>query len=203
MDWTPPFLGHLDSFWTQLCQTDGLDGPKEVESRTQGSRPRTQKKSEVKDCPSEDRLSPGQGQECSRPRTKDTAARRVFQKKKRSSKTFLGNLQFIGVARIFDWGGPKPQSTCNDVIKNFQKRNFLWDKDIVGWKIWNRCLLALNQDFAKREGLNQWHKTRWSETAQMRSFYSLLGHAWLQASLFCFSLALAIDAQFEKGWLKR
>ena len=31
----------------------------------------------------------------------------------------------IGVARIFDWGGPKPQITCNDVIENFQKRNFL------------------------------------------------------------------------------
>ena len=51
--------------------------------------------------------------------------------------------------------GPKPQITCNDNhIKNFQKRNFLWDKDIVGWKILNRGLLALNQDSAKREGLN-------------------------------------------------
>ena len=25
----------------------------------------------------------------------------------------------IGVARIFDWGGPKPQITRNDVIRNF------------------------------------------------------------------------------------
>ena len=32
----------------------------------------------------------------------------------------------IGVARMFDWGGPKPQITCNDVIRNFQKSNFLW-----------------------------------------------------------------------------
>ena len=32
------------------------------------------KKSEAKDSPSEDRHSRGQGQECSRPRTKDTAA---------------------------------------------------------------------------------------------------------------------------------
>ena len=58
----------------------------EVESRTQGSRPRrrTQKKSEVKanDSPSEDRPSRGQGQECStpKPRTKDTGAS-VLQKK--------------------------------------------------------------------------------------------------------------------------
>ena len=41
----------------------------------------------------------------------------------------------IGVARIFDWGGPKPQITCNDVIRNFRKSNFLWGKDIVEWKI--------------------------------------------------------------------
>ena len=41
----------------------------------------------------------------------------------------------IGVARIFDWGGAKPQITCNDVIRNFQKRKFLWGKDIVEWKI--------------------------------------------------------------------
>ena len=25
----------------------------------------------------------------------------------------------IGVAKIFDWEGPKPQITCNDVIRNF------------------------------------------------------------------------------------
>ena len=37
----------------------------------------------------------------------------------------------IGVARIFDWEGLKPEITYNDVIRNFQKRNFLWDKDIV------------------------------------------------------------------------
>ena len=39
----------------------------------------------------------------------------------------------IGVARIFDWegGGGKPQMTCNDVIKNFQKSNFSRGKDIV------------------------------------------------------------------------
>ena len=42
------------------------------------------------------------------------------------------NHAYIGVARIFDWGG---QITCNDVIRNFQKRKFLWGKDIVEWKI--------------------------------------------------------------------
>ena len=70
----------------------------EVESRTQGSRPRprTQKKSEakVKDSLSEDRHSRGQGQECSRPRprTKDTSAS-ALQKKKGLHKNFSGDLQ--------------------------------------------------------------------------------------------------------------
>ena len=128
----------------------------EVESRTQGSRPRprprTQKKSEAKakakDSPSEDRTSRGQGQECSRPRprTKDTGAS-VLQKKS-LQKFFSGDLQFVGVPRIY-WDKPKPQIEWNDVIKIFPKRKFLWDKLIVGWKIWYRCPLARNQDFAK------------------------------------------------------
>ena len=63
----------------------------EVESRKQGSRPRprTQKKSDAKakDSLSEDRHFRGQGQECSRPRTKDTSASAL--KKKRSSQKFF------------------------------------------------------------------------------------------------------------------
>ena len=31
----------------------------------------------------------------------------------------------LGIARIFDWGEPKPQIICNDAIKIFRKRNFL------------------------------------------------------------------------------
>ena len=82
--------------------------PTEVESRTLGLKPRlrTQKKSEAKakDSLSEDRPSRDQGQECSRPRprTKDTATN-VLQKKD-LQKSFSGNLQFIDVARTFDWG---------------------------------------------------------------------------------------------------
>ena len=58
------------------------------------------KKSEAKDSLSEDRPSQGQGEECSRPRTKNTAA--SVLKKKGLQKRFSGDLQFIGVARIFD-----------------------------------------------------------------------------------------------------
>ena len=63
----------------------------EVQSRTKGSRPRTQKKSKAKDSLSEDRHSRGQGQECSRPRprTKDTSASALQKKKKRSSQKFF------------------------------------------------------------------------------------------------------------------
>ena len=56
----------------------------------------------------------------------------VLSKKKK--KSFSGNLQIIGVARIFDWGGLNRKSHA-----------------MTSSKI---CLLALNQDFAKREDLN-------------------------------------------------
>ena len=63
----------------------------EVESRTQGSRPRprTQKKSEAKakDSLSEDRHSRGLGQECSRPKPRTQA--QVLSKKKKSTQKFF------------------------------------------------------------------------------------------------------------------
>ena len=70
-----------------------------------------------------DQGQPFQGQTLSRPRTgmleakakaKDTAAS-VLQKKGLQKK-FLGDLQFIGVPRILDWGSTKSQIPCNDVI---------------------------------------------------------------------------------------
>ena len=83
-----------------------------------------------------DRNARGQGQECSRPRPrfKDTAAS-VLQKKG-LQKTFSGNHQFMGVARIYDWGGLNNKSHAMTLSKI--------------------CLLALNQDFAKGEGLNKY-----------------------------------------------
>ena len=75
-----------------------------------------------------DRNARGQGQG---PRTQP----QVFSKKKGFQKSFLDDLQFMDVPRIFDWGRPKSQITCNDVIKNFPNRKFLWDKDMKKWKI--------------------------------------------------------------------
>ena len=105
----------------------------EVESRTQGSRPRTKKskakdtkKSKAKDSLSEDRPSRGQGQECSRPRTKDTDAG-VLQKKG-LQKSFSGNLQFIGGPRIFDWGGLNHKSHAMTSSKFFKRTRFCGTK---------------------------------------------------------------------------
>ena len=81
---------------------------------------------------------PFRGQTLSRPRTgmlkaKDQGrSHKCSQKKKKKKglqKSFSGNLQFIGVARIFDWGGQNHKSHA-----------------MASSKI---CLLALNQDFAK------------------------------------------------------
>ena len=119
------------SNFTELKNRGGVEGTR-LEAKAKDT-----KKSEAKakDSLSEDRSSRSQGQECSRPRprTKDTGE--SFLKKKGFQKSFSGDLQFIAVPRIFDLGRPKPQITCNDVIKIFPKRKFSWDKDIVGWKI--------------------------------------------------------------------
>ena len=105
----------------------------EAKDTKKNPRPRTQKKSEAKDSLSEDRPleakekdAQGQG-----PRTQP----QVFSKKKGLQKSFLGDLQFINVPRIFDWGRPKSQISYNHVIKNFPNRKFLWDKDMKRWKI--------------------------------------------------------------------
>ena len=64
----------------------------EMESRTQGSRPR--------------------------PRTKDTAASVLRKRKERTSKKFFRQPPIYRRSQDFWLGRPKPQITCNDVIKN-------------------------------------------------------------------------------------
>ena len=61
-----------------------------------------------------------------------------------------------GVAKVFDLGGPKPQITCNEVIKNFKKGIFCGSKDIVEWKIRNcGLMLARNYELVQLVVLNQ------------------------------------------------
>ena len=74
-----------------------------------------------------DRNARGQGQG---PRTQP----QVFSTKKGLQNFFSGTLQFIGVARIFDWKGLNHKSHA-----------------MTSSKI---CLLAFNQDFANGESLN-------------------------------------------------
>ena len=94
----------------------------EVESRTQGSWPRTQKKSEAKakDSLSEDRHSRGQGQECSRPRTKDTSASALQKQKQVLTKNFQAIKKKV-FTKIF-----RAISTKKQFPKNFSSapRNF-------------------------------------------------------------------------------
>ena len=81
---------------------------------------------------------PFREQTLSRPRTgmheaKDQGhSRKCSPKNKGLQKSFSGNLQFIGVARIFDWGGLNHKSHAMTSSKIY--------------------LLALNQDFAEGEG---------------------------------------------------
>ena len=86
------YSGNLPAFRTIANNQTGEGLFAEVESRTLGTKPRssprTQKKSEAKDSPSEDRPSRGQGQECSRPRPSTKARTQVFSKKKGLQKIF-------------------------------------------------------------------------------------------------------------------
>ena len=85
-----------------------------MESRTQDSRPRTQKKirgqGHKKKIRGQGQGQPFRGQTVSKPRTGMLEAkvqghsRKCFQKKKDFQKSFSGNLQLLGVARIFGWG---------------------------------------------------------------------------------------------------
>ena len=125
-------VGKRVAYHLVLCHWLGLISRGGVEDTRLEAKDTKKSEAKAKDSLSEDRPSRGQGQECSRPRTKDTPAS-VLQKKKGLQKSFSGNLQFIGVARIFDWGGLNHKSHA-----------------MTSSKI---CPLALSQDFAKGEGL--------------------------------------------------
>ena len=46
-------------------------------------------------------------------------SRKCFPKKKGLQKSFSGNLQFIGVAKIFDWGGLNHKSHAMTSSKSY------------------------------------------------------------------------------------
>ena len=94
---------------------DDIDSISEVESKTQGSRPRPRTQKKIRGL-GQGQGQPFRGQNLSRPRTgmleakaKDQGHRRKCSPKKKSlQKFFSGDLQFVGVPRIY-WDKPKPQ----------------------------------------------------------------------------------------------
>ena len=64
---------------------------------------------------------PFQGQTLSRPRTgmlkaKDQGHSHKCSPKKGLQKSFSGDLQFIGIPRIFDWGGLNHKSQRSEIV---------------------------------------------------------------------------------------
>ena len=104
----------------------------EVESRTQGSRPRprTQKNSEAKakDSLFEDRTSRGQGQERSkpRPRTKDTGA--SVLRKKVFKIFFQAISNSLAYPEFLIGGGLNHKSHAMTSSKFFERGSFCWTK---------------------------------------------------------------------------
>ena len=81
-------------------------------------------------------------------------SRENFIRWKGVAKIFIRSKGVASHKRSQDFwlGGPKPQIAWNDVIRNLQKRNFLWGKDIVEWKIWSCSPLTLNQNIGEEKG---------------------------------------------------
>ena len=102
----------------------------EVESRTQGSkpRPRTQKKFEAKakDSLFEDRTSRGQGQKRSRPRTKDTGA--SVLRKKVFKNFFQAISNSVAYPEFLIGGGLNHKSHAMTSSKFFQRGSFCLTK---------------------------------------------------------------------------
>ena len=64
-------------------------------------------------------------------KTKDQGLRtqpQVLSKKKIFKKSFSGDLQFIGVPTIFDWGGPNQKSHAIKSSEIFQRGSFCGTK---------------------------------------------------------------------------
>ena len=120
--------------WGCFCDTLELHQFTHYQRRSRGHKARGQgqghKKSprprprtafpRTKPLEAKDRNARGQG-----PRTE---AQAFSPPKKRSSKIFSGDLQFIGVPRIFDWGRPKHKSHEMTSSKFFQRVSFCGTK---------------------------------------------------------------------------
>ena len=84
---------------------------------------------------------------------KDKGHSASILQKKGLQKSFLGDIQFIGVPRIFDWGRPKPQITCNNLIRIFPKRNFLGGQRYRRMEDLKSLPVGMQPGFCKERGL--------------------------------------------------
>ena len=147
LDWTrfePKYSArYTDQRWSRGHKARGQDqgqGHKKIRGQGQGQ--------------------PFRGQNLSRPRTGMLEAKDRGHSRKRSPKKKVFKNIFQAISN--SWAYPKVlikeglnHKSHEMTSPKFFQRKFLRDKDIVGWKIWNRCcLFARNQDFAKEEGLN-------------------------------------------------
>ena len=129
----------------------------EVESRTQGSRPRPRTQKKIR---GQGQGQPFRGQTLSRPRTgmleakaKDQGHRcKSSPKKKGLQKFFSGDLQFIGVTRILIGGALNHKSHEITSSKFFQRRSFCGTKISQNGRSEIVALFERNQDFAKVKG---------------------------------------------------
>ena len=79
-------------------------------------------------------------------------------------KIYLGNKSHRRSQNFLIGESPKPQITCNNVIINFWRWNFLWVKDIVEWKIRSSGLVwHCTRILLKRESLRvkEWKCLNW------------------------------------------
>ena len=93
----------------------------EVESSTQGLRPRTQKKSEAKNSPSEDKSFRGQGHKSSEKIIIIMYSKIFFRRFKKNKKVFQKVLQVI----------PKKQSLKTNFLGNLQNFNNLKNSAVL------------------------------------------------------------------------
>ena len=121
------FLSSLSSIKLVLIRNKCYQCKPEVESRTQGSRPRptprTQKiRGQGQPFRGQTFSRPRTGISRPRPRTKNTCASDL--QKKGLQKIFSGDLQFIGVPRILIGGGLNHKSHKTTSSKFFERGSF-------------------------------------------------------------------------------
>ena len=145
-------------------------------TRLEAKAKNTKKKSDAKamDCLSEDWPSRGQGQECSRPRTKDQGHRR-----KCSQKIKIKGFQFFFSADLQTFNSSKTSSVLEPRTGQFSRtwgfeakaKDFTFDAKVKGFKVCPR-------DQGRPPGLNLWWITPFLISDKMRRGWMFFPICW-------------------------